>query len=75
MFPEQFMDFGLGGGEDYELVFTGSRRIVDGLINVLPSGGTVVGEIVRGQPGSVVVLDDSGIVINVDSTGWDHLLR
>ncbi len=75
MFPEQFMDFGLGGGEDYELVFTGSRRIVDGLIKVLPSGGTIVGEIVQGQPGSVVVQDDSGCVINVDSTGWDHLLR
>ena len=73
-FPEESMAFALGGGEDYELIFTGSRRTVSRLIKELPSGGTVVGKIVEGQPGGVVVLDDSGSAINVDSAGWDHLL-
>jgi thiamine-monophosphate kinase len=62
----------LGGGEDYEVLFTGPREAVERAVASI-DGAAVIGEIIAGTPGRVTVLGADGNERGVTETGWDHL--
>jgi len=71
-FPQRYLELALHGGEDYLLLFTAAPALMDRIINLLPEGAAVVGEITPGQPGSVVIVDASGAEKVAGRAGWDH---
>ena len=71
-FPENYLEFALNGGEDYEILFTGEEKIVLDVINRLSSYAAVIGRIVADDSCKVQVLDELGKDIRIDRQGWDH---
>jgi thiamine-monophosphate kinase len=70
-FSREYIDMALGGGEDYELLFTTNGQIVERLRTSLSCPVTVIGEIVAGKP-EIAVVDSKGNPVSVESRGWDH---
>ena len=73
-YPEDWLSLALSGGEDYELLFTASPRIIEEVSAHLDVPVTVIGEIVS-DPEGVAVLDRTGRTIEVDRGGWDHFAQ
>ena len=71
-FPEDALGMALGGGEDFELLFAAPAATLAGVLDVLPSGGTVIGTIVEGSEGRVTVTDPDGRPVPAPGGGWDH---
>ena len=71
-FKEDYLKLALAGGEDYELLFTGSPEVVDRVRGLLPCPTSVIGEMVSEEPGKVVLLDEQGKEIKLEKEGWDH---
>ena len=70
-FPSSFLALALGGGEDYELLFTAPDRVMQLAQQSLDTPVTVIGEVVEEGQG-VAVLDEKGEELRVGSGGWDH---
>ncbi|MDA1227219.1 MAG: thiamine-phosphate kinase [Chloroflexi bacterium] len=70
-FPDDWLNLALGGGEDYELLFTAPADVMHGLRSALDVPMSVIGEVVAGE-GSVNILDDNGSPMAVPRGGWDH---
>ena len=70
-FPDDWLGMALGGGEDYELVFTAEGATMDCVRKELGDLVTVIGVVTDTSDG-VVVVDGGGEEISVGSTGWDH---
>ncbi len=70
-FPERALDLALYGGEDYLLLFTASAELMGRVIPQL-NQGSVVGELVPGEPGRVVIVDGAGRETVAGRGGWDH---
>ena len=66
------MQLALNGGEDYELLFTGSEEVVTGALSALGPSASVIGRLVAEHPGRVRVLNDDGTDIDIARRGWDH---
>ncbi len=62
----------LGGGEDYEVLFTGPREAVTRAVAVI-DGASVIGEIVADTSGRVIVLAANGNELQLRDAGWEHL--
>jgi thiamine-monophosphate kinase len=71
-FPEQALDMALGGGEDYELLFTASAASIDKVRAKTSLLVSVIGRISASNPGLVEVLDSKGSPYEIRNTGWDH---
>lgn len=71
-FPEHYRAFALGGGEDYELLFTAPPEVMGRVLHLMGVGATVIGEIVEGKPGSVTLLGPDGLPVAPPEGGWDH---
>ncbi|MFQ5810630.1 MAG: thiamine-phosphate kinase [Armatimonadota bacterium] len=71
---ESALGFALGGGEDYELLFTAradaAGAVEDALRSRAQISATVVGEVRAGR--GVGVLDKTGQPVNGLPEGWDH---
>ena len=70
-FPGRFLDLALYGGEDYLLLFTADSELMDRVMPQL-THGSVVGELVSGEPGRVVIVDGAGVETEAGRGGWDH---
>ncbi len=70
-YPEEWLDLALGGGEDYELLFTAPPDVMSRATQLLETPVAVIGEIVSGHR-DVLVLDERGERVAVRSGGWDH---
>ncbi|MBI4339334.1 MAG: thiamine-phosphate kinase [Chloroflexi bacterium] len=70
-FPGQARSLALAGGEDYELLFTAPPAVMERVLARLP-GSAMVGQVVAGEPGSVVMTDEKGQELPFRPTGWDH---
>jgi thiamine-monophosphate kinase len=71
-FQSDYLRLALSGGEDYELLFTASNQIMNRLKKTMPCHTTVIGEITRGKPGQVSLVDASGHIIPWQEAGWEH---
>ncbi|MDM7998451.1 MAG: thiamine-phosphate kinase [Dehalococcoidia bacterium] len=65
----------LTGGEDYELLFTASQRVMEEVRAALGAECpvTVIGEITHGT--GVVLLGEDGKPYHIDGPGWDHFRK
>jgi len=72
IFPNEYMDMVLYGGEDYALIFCAPPPIMKCALSQLPDGGTVIGEILSGPSGQVSVIDADGKEVKAERYGWDH---
>jgi thiamine-monophosphate kinase len=70
--PDQARDLAIGGGEGYQLIFTGPRYLIDQVLRELPEAA-VVGEVTADEPGRVHVVDENGREITLAAQGWEHL--
>ena len=61
----------MGGGEDYELLFTAPKSIMSRVSQLMQAPVTVIGAVEEG-PAGVTVLDEAGAAMPVDAGGWDH---
>ncbi|MGB2815545.1 MAG: thiamine-phosphate kinase, partial [Dehalococcoidales bacterium] len=71
-FAERALELALGGGEDYELLFTASDEVIDKVKAELSCPVTVIGEILAGEPGSIVMVDARGGPVRPGKGGWEH---
>lgn len=71
-FGEGSLELAATGGEDYELLFTAKKDVVEQVKKLMPVPATVIGEIVKDEPGRVTLLDDKGSIVNWDKKGWRH---
>lgn len=74
LFPDEWRDLALGGGEDYELLFTAPNEVISEVAETLEVPTTVVGEIAA-EPKGARVLDADGNAVEIGSTGWEHFRR
>jgi len=69
------LDLALAGGEDYELLFAvapeDADRVLRGLVEETGTPATVVGEF-TGHGTSRIVVDEGGLVRQLDPGGWTH---
>ena len=70
-FPDRWLELALGGGEDYELVFTTDQRTLFELAGYLGETVSSIGRIEAGN-GEVTVVDAVGNPLEISSRGWDH---
>lgn len=70
-YPSDWLALALGGGEDYELLFTAPPHVMKAVTTALDVPVAVVGEIVAGEP-SVEVVDENGQAVPLEHSGWDH---
>ena len=71
-FRDDYLYLALAGGEDYELLFTGSSKVIDKVRELLPCPMSVIGDIVSDELGKVMLFDDQGKEIKLEKEGWDH---
>lgn len=79
LFPDEAPKLALGGGEDYELLFTAPpdtmKRATDLLAKVRLAPVTVIGEVVSQGSPSLVVLGEDGTETDIRELGYDHFQR
>ena len=71
-FGDKALDMALSGGEDYELLFTGSPEVIAQVKEAASCPVTVIGEIIAGKRGAVTPVDRQGNPFHLDKTGWEH---
>ena len=70
-FPDDWLDLALGGGEDYELLFTASASAMNDLQSIVDVPISVVGKVTEDE-NSVVITDSDGNAMAVGHGGWNH---
>ena len=71
-FGDRALELALSGGEDYELLFTGSAQVVDKVRTATSCPVTVIGEVVADKIGAVTLVDSKGNPFNLTKVGWEH---
>jgi len=71
-FGDSSLEMALSGGEDYELLFTASTRVIDRVKTRASFPVTVIGEIVADKTGRVTLVDREGRLYKPARTGWQH---
>jgi thiamine-monophosphate kinase len=71
-FGERAVEMALAGGEDYELLFTGSAEAIDRVKAETQCPVTSIGKITAGEPGKINLCDAKGNPVKVNKTGWAH---
>ena len=71
VFPDEWLALAIGGGEDYELLFTAPAEVIGRAVTTISTPVTVIGRILEAGQG-ITVLDESENVLEVGSGGWDH---
>ncbi len=70
---DETLRLAVSGGEDYELLFTGSREQIDAVARDADVPVTVIGEMVIAAEQEAKLLDEAGREVELPSSGWDHL--
>ena len=71
-FGDRALELALSGGEDYELLFTGSAEVIDKVRMAVSCPLTVVGEIIADKTGKITLVDRKGKPLNLGRGGWEH---
>jgi thiamine-monophosphate kinase len=72
-FGEKALEMALGGGEDYELLFSGEAEVIERVKRKAACPITVIGEILAGDKG-VTLVDSRGKPVNLARRGWEHFI-
>ena len=70
LFPKDYLSLALSGGEDYELLFTGTEEQLSRLESELDTSITVIGHIEKGE--GVELINTYQNPIKLQTQGWDH---
>jgi thiamine-monophosphate kinase len=71
-FPN-YEQLALCGGEDYELLFTANKTIMEQVKHALSCPVTIIGDITEEKlPNRVTLVDSKGGVIPYEKGGWEH---
>ncbi|MEE8174892.1 MAG: thiamine-phosphate kinase [Dehalococcoidia bacterium] len=73
-FKDDPLGLALSGGEDYELLFTARRGMIDRVEKAADCPISIIGEIVRGEPGTVTLTDEAGKAFDWQGRGWEHFV-
>jgi len=69
----EYEKMALYGGEDYELLFTAKKEVIQQLTQSIDCPVTIIGDIVDGRvPAKVVLIDSKGKSLPCDRQGWEH---
>ena len=71
-FGDRALELALAGGEDYELLFTGSSELIDRVRMAVSCPITVVGEIIADKIGEIALVDSQGNPVDLPKAGWEH---
>lgn len=71
-FGDRAQELALSGGEDYELLFTATPRIIDRVKASATCPVTVIGNITADQSGKITLVDDDGNPVAAPRSGWQH---
>jgi len=71
-FGDRALELALSGGEDYELLFTGSTEVIDKIRTTARCPITVIGEIIADKAGKITLVDSKGNPFNLRKGGWEH---
>lgn len=71
-FGNRALELALSGGEDYELLFTATPRVIDRVKDHTDCLITVIGDIIADQAGKVILIDANDNPVNLVRTGWQH---
>ncbi len=71
-FGDKSLELALSGGEDYELLFTGSPEVVAQVKKAASCPITVIGEITTDNIGEVTLVDSKGSPVSLGKRGWEH---
>ena len=71
-FGDRALELALSGGEDYELLFTASTKVIDKIRATASCPITVIGEIVADKTGRITLVDRQGNPFRLDKKGWEH---
>ncbi len=71
-FGEKARELALSGGEDYELLFTGSAAAINRVKKEVNCPVTAIGKITAGEPGKIDLFDAGGRAVKINRTGWRH---
>ncbi len=71
-FGDRALELALSGGEDYELLFTGSAEVIDKVRMATPCLITIIGETIADKPSEIALVDSKGNPFNLCKTGWEH---
>jgi thiamine-monophosphate kinase len=71
-FGDRALGLALGGGEDYELLFTAGAGLIGRVQKEAVCPVTTIGEIAEGRPGEISLLDAKGNPCSPPGTGWEH---
>ena len=71
-FGDKSLELALSGGEDYELLFTGSAEVIDKVKRAAPCPVTVIGEIISDEVGKITLIDKKGKPFDLAKAGWEH---
>ncbi len=74
VFGKKAILMALSGGEDYELLFTGTAEAVKNVSKKAGCPVTVIGEISAGKECSVTVVDAAGKPLKLSQKGWEHFV-
>lgn len=73
VFPDDHLELALSGGEDYQLLFTAPKDLMDKVLSALPAPAVAIGGVVEGESGQVSVFDsNTGNQLSIPNKGWDH---
>jgi len=71
-FKDKAVEMALSGGEDYELLFTGTAGTVNKIKKMLDCPVSIIGEITENNSGKIKLLDAAGKPVTLKKTGWTH---
>ncbi len=73
-FGARVLELALSGGEDYELLFTGSLEAIEKVAGAASCPVTVIGEVVPApETGErITLLDRHGAPVRAGNAGWEH---
>ena len=73
-FSGEALILALSGGEDYELLFTGTQALVEQVKQQMDCPITIIGDITNENTGNVTLVNDDNDVIIMDEEGWQHFI-
>jgi len=71
-FNDSALELALSGGEDYELLFTGSSEVINKIRTTASCPVTIIGEIIADKTDKITLVDKKGKPFNLPKAGWEH---